>query len=502
MRRSGSRAGSDHASADVPAARVSGSALAREGDADHAAARALALPLSLSKANGPHGANRPVAANPVRGALPGSGTPLPETLRGEMEQRFGEDFSAVRVASSPASAALVRGFGARAFAHGEQLAFAPGEFAPATNVGRQLIAHELAHVVQQRHLGRAEFALQMGVQTPNEQALDLMMEMNAAPSQGRAEVVKVMAKVLALAASFIAALSLATGGAAPATGPTATELRKGLMMLANILFNIGEDQAGMQIAIDSKDAALQSLVVSRVVSSVTGVTSQQKALGLLGTLAGQKIAPAGTTESSTQWLESRTPAIGKTFAALDRMGITDLRDEPIGQSVSEQLLGSYFTQADHDILPDSKGQVAGMARDVNSDQIEADCDVYATYGARLLREQGWETAGYMVMVPDEKDPHDANKPRSAHAVALAKKPNTGGQGYWYRGVSNQTIRELSLWSNDANVLYWLQYLVEEIYDPPSKIYSVYYLPALAGGAYDRKLLDPKANNLTPFASRT
>jgi hypothetical protein len=46
----------------------------------------------------------------------------------------------------------------------------------------------------------------------------------------------------------------------------------------------------------------------------------------------------------------------------------------------------------------------------------------------------------------------------------------------------------------------LQRLVEEIYVPPGKRYNVYYLPALKGGAYDRKLLDPKQNNLTPYST--
>jgi hypothetical protein len=180
------------------------------------------------------------------------------------------------------------------------------------------------------------------------------------------------------------------------------------------------------------------------------------------------------------------------------MGVTDLSGDPISRTLTEGVLGNYFHHANYNVDPDAKGMVAGKAVDANSDQIEADCDVFATYGARLLREQGWDTAGYMVMVPDEKDPRDATKDRSAHAVALARKANTNGQGFWYRGISNETIRDLGLWSYDANVLFMLQRLVEEIYDPPSSKYSVYYLPALAGGAYDRKLLDPKANNLTAF----
>jgi hypothetical protein len=107
----------------------------------------------------------------------------------------------------------------------------------------------------------------------------------------------------------------------------------------------------------------------------------------------------------------------------------------------------------------------------------------------------------MVMLPDEMDPHHPGEPRSAHAVAMAKKPNTQGEGFWYLGISNETIRDLSLWTHDANVVVMLQRLVEEIYDPASERYNVYYLPALKGGAYDRKLLDPKNNNLTPYSTK-
>jgi hypothetical protein len=87
----------------------------------------------------------------------GSGAPLPDGVRGSMEHSFGADFSAVRVHESNAASAV----GARAFARGDDLCFAPGQFDPASTSGRELIGHELAHVVQQRD-GRVSPATAQG----------------------------------------------------------------------------------------------------------------------------------------------------------------------------------------------------------------------------------------------------------------------------------------------------------------------------------------------------
>lgn len=81
-------------------------------------------------------------------AIPlGRGAPLPIGLRHELEAIFKTDFSSVRIhiGSQP------RGIGALALASGENICFAPGQYRPAGAEGRWLLAHELAHVVQQRN---------------------------------------------------------------------------------------------------------------------------------------------------------------------------------------------------------------------------------------------------------------------------------------------------------------------------------------------------------------
>jgi len=79
----------------------------------------------------------------------GSGAPLPETVLREMENQLGQDLSQVVIHNDEEAAALCKELNARAFTVGNDIYFAPGEFAPGTGSGRELLAHELTHVVQQ-----------------------------------------------------------------------------------------------------------------------------------------------------------------------------------------------------------------------------------------------------------------------------------------------------------------------------------------------------------------
>lgn len=82
----------------------------------------------------------------MRGPVsPGPGQPLADDIRKKMEASFGADFSSVRVHEGNAAPAV----GARAYAQGTDLHFAPGEYQPQATDGQALLGHELAHVVQQ-----------------------------------------------------------------------------------------------------------------------------------------------------------------------------------------------------------------------------------------------------------------------------------------------------------------------------------------------------------------
>ena len=81
---------------------------------------------------------------------------MPPSLRREMEQRFGHDFSAVRLHDGPRAADLAESLSAKALTVGPHIAFSRGRFAPDTRDGKHLLSHELAHVVQQSRGGAAQ----------------------------------------------------------------------------------------------------------------------------------------------------------------------------------------------------------------------------------------------------------------------------------------------------------------------------------------------------------
>jgi hypothetical protein len=113
-------------------------------DDDHAiqAKRTAAVSTTSSQVSGA------TATAAARTANAG-GTPLPRALRSYFEPRFGHDFSQVRVHTDSGAATAARGIQARAYTLGRDVVFGAGEYAPATEGGKRLLAHELTHVVQQ-----------------------------------------------------------------------------------------------------------------------------------------------------------------------------------------------------------------------------------------------------------------------------------------------------------------------------------------------------------------
>lgn len=81
----------------------------------------------------------------------GDGQPLEDELKEQMSTSLGQDFSEVRVHTGHKADGLNRLLRARAFTVGPDIFFAQGAYEPDTLGGRELIAHELVHVVQQGH---------------------------------------------------------------------------------------------------------------------------------------------------------------------------------------------------------------------------------------------------------------------------------------------------------------------------------------------------------------
>jgi hypothetical protein len=98
----------------------------------------------------------------VHEVLHSSGQPLPPQPRRFMESRFGYDFAGVRVHTDDRAAKSAESVRARAYTVSKDIVFGAGQYAPGTSTGQRLLAHELAHVVQQSHAApvvqRDEFA--------------------------------------------------------------------------------------------------------------------------------------------------------------------------------------------------------------------------------------------------------------------------------------------------------------------------------------------------------
>ena len=100
------------------------------------------------------GGGAPTVSGNVQSAIHGEttgGQPLLPSVRGFMEPRFGADFSNVRVHHDAESASLNNQLSARAFTYQNHVFFARDQYQPGTSEGKQLLAHELTHTIQQGH---------------------------------------------------------------------------------------------------------------------------------------------------------------------------------------------------------------------------------------------------------------------------------------------------------------------------------------------------------------
>jgi hypothetical protein len=98
----------------------------------------------------------------ARAALGQAGRPLDPRTRGTMETAFGADLSSVRVHDDARAAEAAADVHAAAFTVGQDVVFGRGQYAPSTSAGRELLAHELAHTIQQRGARRSTAPVEAG----------------------------------------------------------------------------------------------------------------------------------------------------------------------------------------------------------------------------------------------------------------------------------------------------------------------------------------------------
>jgi hypothetical protein len=239
----------------------------------------------------------------VRSQL-GAGQPLDSSPRGAMETSFGHDFSSVRIHADPTAARLNNQLRARAFTIGQHIAFSDGAYQPGTRDGDTLLAHELAHTVQQRS------ALPGASGPTSEQHLERQAERAAS-----------------------AALSSGTGSKQPDDAPD----------LSSSDLRIQRWPAIVAGAIITAEAAPEAVVIAEVATVSTEVVVVDSAIVATADVAVpaaiETLAPAAVETVAPAAIESVAPAaIQSTTAAASTAASTTAT--AIGVGVAATTLSS------------------------------------------------------------------------------------------------------------------------------------------------------------------
>ncbi len=134
-------------------------AAAKSANQAVSSSRARAAPQRGRAPSGPGSVSAAIAklhaigGNRAVHALLGGGAPLPSATQDEFGRRFGTDFSSVRIHDDAAAHGSAADLDAKAYAVGERVVFSAGRYDIHSGAGKRLLAHELAHVIQQRRGG-------------------------------------------------------------------------------------------------------------------------------------------------------------------------------------------------------------------------------------------------------------------------------------------------------------------------------------------------------------
>jgi hypothetical protein len=128
----------------------------------------------------------------VEQVLESAGEPLADRALNDMEARFGRSFANVRLHQGADADLSAQRLGALAYTVGNHIVFGARQYAPHTAAGQRLLAHELAHVVQQRPLGSgaaprlAEPGLEHALESDADRLADAALQGNGSPPHASA----------------------------------------------------------------------------------------------------------------------------------------------------------------------------------------------------------------------------------------------------------------------------------------------------------------------------
>ena len=121
-----------------------GNSLGIDGECEECRSKQLGLQRSVTSHTVPSN-----ASPTVHDVLRSPGQPLDAGTRAFMESRFGHDFNQVRIHTDAKAAESTRTVNALAYTFGRNVVFGAGQYRPSSVAGKKLLAHELAHTLQQ-----------------------------------------------------------------------------------------------------------------------------------------------------------------------------------------------------------------------------------------------------------------------------------------------------------------------------------------------------------------
>lgn len=243
----------------------------------------------------------------IHEVLRSPGQPLDPATRAFMEPRFGYDFSQVRMHTDAQGAQSARAVNALAYTVGREIVFAAGQYALNTFTGRQLLAHELAHTIQQgvsKPLGPLQLC-RLG--DPLEQ------QASAVASDARSDGISRLgngAMIERLPASGPDAATASADAVAADDGVTAREARQSLVR------RIGEERLRRLLAggLDERGEA----EAERAASQITSGQQAPLVARMTGFPSLQRVGPAVVVAAALAAVAAC--AFGFYFYALDHYG--------------------------------------------------------------------------------------------------------------------------------------------------------------------------------------
>ena len=341
----------------------------------------LAPRLILRRAEGDVDGVQPDAEAAVSDAAAGTGSALPTPVRDRFEQSLGADLSSVRVHTGGASATAAAAVGAQAYAVGDDIHFGAGKYQPDDPFGLHLLAHEVAHTVQQRG-GTPERQHKLAVSGPTD----------------RAEVEADRA-----ADAMVSGQPFALAGAAPAlhrVKSLAEAADKGAdTMVDDVLPNsaiskidtVGDRASAQALQrIIQKDMRLvdEGLATGQITVDVKATNTQ-----ILGALenylsdADGQAAQLGTFKTMFSKLTGDMGRLNGMMSSMDLGSLKDLKDKDSGEAMGADLLSKLFGGADI-------GKLKAKAMEVDK-SLGADFDKLEVEKAQIstLGDQAQQVAG-------------------------------------------------------------------------------------------------------------